>query len=423
MKTLLCTLLLAAWTSMAFGQFPPELVLYKLNGNALDYSGNQNHGTLLGPYQTSDHNNIFPQAYGFDGMDDFIEIIPTNEFNVPLPVTIVAWVRLDGGGLNCVFRSNHDPGRYSGFWMNINANQQVVAGYGDSGAAVSGHRRSKTGITSLQIGTWYHLAVVIRKPDPQGIDDMDIYINGVNDCGTYSGSGGTMLAIDTVGGTIGESSYWAPSGPVLTYFHGRIAEVRVYPNALSEPQVQWLAGVTGPLNSACCDLVPDFTPVYNGNLNFTFQNTSTGTNPWMFSWDFGDGTNLNTFGTPTNVNHTYAGPGTYDVCLTVQKEDKDCIETYCETVAIGAKGRFAERSTPTWSLFPNPTADKVQIQWTERSAEAKTLQILDMSGRIVQRQLLPQGNSAKVDVSSLPSGVYILQFDGSDQREKLHVIH
>ncbi len=422
MKTQLCTLLLAVWTTMAFAQFPPELVHYKLNGNALDYSGNQNHGTLVGPYQTSDHNGIFPQAYGFNGVDDHIDITPVNEFNVPLSVTIVAWVKLDGGGLNCVFRSNHKPGTYSGFWMNINANQQVVAGYGDGGPATIGSRRSKTGITSLQIGVWYHLAVVIRKPDSLGNDDMDIYINGVNDCGTYSGSGETMMAYNSHGGTIGESSYASAGGTVYTYFHGRIAEVRVYPNALSEPQVQWLAGVTGPLNSACCDLVPDFNPVYNGNLNFTFQNTSTGTNPWMFSWDFGDGNNINTFGPPTNVNHTYASPGSYNVCLTVQKEDKDCIETHCETVAIGGK-RFAERSTPAWSLYPNPAADKVQLQWTERSPEASNLQIYDMSGRLVQRQLLPQGNSAKVDVSSLPSGVYILQIDGSDQREKLHVIH
>lgn len=401
---------------MAFAQLPPELVHYKLNGNALDYSGNQNHGTLQGPYQTADHNGIFPQAYGFDGVNDYINIIPVNEFNVPLPVTIITRVKLDGGGLNCVFRSNHKPGFYSGFWLNINANQKVVAGFGDKGPGLSFSRRSKTGITSLQIGVWYHLAVVITSAN-----DMEIYINGVNDCGSYSGTGGPMSAFHDFGGAIGRSSYISASGTINTYFHGKIAEVRVYPDDLTEQQVQQFAGSSG--NKACCDLVPDFTPVYNGNLNFTFQNNSTGSTPFFSSWNFGDGTIGNTFGGPINVNHTYASPGSYQVCLEVFDEEKGCNEIYCESVHIGGKGRFAERSTPTWSLHPNPAANKVSIQWTERSPEAQEIRILDMSGRIVRRQPLPQGSSAKVDVSSLVSGLYIVEIEGSDQREKLQVIH
>ncbi len=416
MKTLLCSLLLAACTSMAFAQFPPLVAHYKLNGSGADASGNQNHGQVAGPISTADQNGIFPQAYQFDGVDDYILLQNNaNPFSMQktLPISIVAWVNVGGPGLNCVFKNDFSLGYYSGVWLNINANQQVVAGYGDGGLPTPAHRRTKIGSTSLQFGNWYHVAVVIK-----GEEDMEIYINGTNDCGTYSGTGQALDYYNVVG-TIGRSS---TSSSNNHYFDGKISEVRMFDGELTESQVQTLAGGGNP--NPCCDLTVGFTPVYNGNGTFTFVNTTSGVGPYFSEWNFGDNSILNVSGPPANQSHTYTSSGSYQVCLTVYDENLACEKTYCDYVHIGIKGgRFAERSTPAWSLYPNPAADKVQLQWTERSAELRNLQIFDMAGRIVRRQPLPPGSSAKVDVSDLPSGVYILQIEGSDQREKLQIIH
>lgn len=57
------------------------------------------------------------------------------------------------------------------------------------------------------------------------------------------------------------------------------------------------------------------------SLGFVFTNTSTATrggfNPGTFTWDFGDNTSVVTQGLTPPVTHTYAGPGTYNVKLTI----------------------------------------------------------------------------------------------------------
>lgn len=71
-------------------------------------------------------------------------------------------------------------------------------------------------------------------------------------------------------------------------------------------------------------VIPDFVATKVPpctNLTYTFTNTSTafsgGFNPGIFTWDFGDNSTpeQHSFGDP--VQHTFAGPGTYNVKLTV----------------------------------------------------------------------------------------------------------
>lgn len=62
-------------------------------------------------------------------------------------------------------------------------------------------------------------------------------------------------------------------------------------------------------------------------FQYQFTNTSAGYN-LMFTWDFGDGTTS----TAQNPVHTFPGPGSYNVCLTVT--NCDCTDTYCQTVQV-----------------------------------------------------------------------------------------
>ncbi|MFN8297313.1 MAG: T9SS type A sorting domain-containing protein [Chitinophagales bacterium] len=68
--------------------------------------------------------------------------------------------------------------------------------------------------------------------------------------------------------------------------------------------------------------------------------------------------------------------------------------------------------------FPNPTADKIQIQLSKHHSENLKLSLYDIKGQLVWYGKL--GNDVEmqnVDVSSLASGTYILQL--TDETEKL----
>ncbi|MEL7531253.1 MAG: LamG-like jellyroll fold domain-containing protein [Bacteroidota bacterium] len=416
MKVQFLTLLLAVWTSMAFGQLPPYAAHYKLNGSGIDQTTNQNHGTVIGPSQAADHNNIYPQAYNFDGIDDYITLNPNNQFQESLPLSIVAWVNIEDSDFNMVFKNEYVSNRYSGVWLNINTSRKVAAGYGDGGFAGPSSRRSKVGTTSLALNTWYHVAVVIRSAT-----DMDIYINGQNDCGTYSGTGGPLSYISNATGGIGVSDPTAGNGGE-EFFNGRIDEVRFFNGALSNADVLTLYGLGGG-PSSCCDISAYFTWSASGSV-VSFNNLSTG-NASLYEWDFGDNSSGVYAAPQTSLNHTYSGPGVYTVCLTAIDSRGDCYDSYCEKIYVRERGdrtRIGEEGR-TWTLYPNPAADKVQIQWAERSAEPQKIKIMDVSGRVVKQELLPQGSSAKIDLAELPNGVYIIEIEGSEQREKLQIIH
>ena len=75
----------------------------------------------------------------------------------------------------------------------------------------------------------------------------------------------------------------------------------------------------------------DFTWSANGT-NVQFTNASSGT--YYYNWYFGDGSSSST---AINPNHTYASPGTYDVCLYAIYQDSVggfCGDTTCYQITV-----------------------------------------------------------------------------------------
>jgi chitodextrinase len=87
-----------------------------------------------------------------------------------------------------------------------------------------------------------------------------------------------------------------------------------------------------------CNLQASFTITpLNATANaFHFENTSTPlTATDSIRWTFGDGTSSN----QVSPNHTYAQPGTYNVCLRIQKRNSNgtlsnCVREICHTVFV-----------------------------------------------------------------------------------------
>lgn len=72
------------------------------------------------------------------------------------------------------------------------------------------------------------------------------------------------------------------------------------------------------------------------------------------------------------------------------------------------------RSMPA---FPNPTRGEVTLPYTLPQGERATMQIFDMSGRLIeQRPISGEGRMVKVDVSAYAPGVYLYEYKGQTNR-------
>jgi gliding motility-associated-like protein len=84
----------------------------------------------------------------------------------------------------------------------------------------------------------------------------------------------------------------------------------------------------------------------NPPVDISMANTSAGNSALVSSWDFGDGSAVQTVNGITAVNHQFSSTGTFSVCLTVST-DIGCEHESCEVVEI------FDHPTPSFSVNDN----------------------------------------------------------------------
>ena len=303
---------------------------YPFNGNAIDESGKDNHGEVIGATLTSDRVGNLNSTYSFDGIDDYIDIGNDSLVKPQLPMTIAAWIYLEKGGF--IFVNNFDDQNYFGIYLRVNfgddgAPKTVAVGIGDGGVIGPSSRRTKRGISDLEPGQWYHIVGVLKD-----LTDMDIYINAINDSGIYVGSGDSLAYNDNSGNIgRGDSRY---SGPP-EYFGGKIDDIRFYNRALTEEEVIALSQLKPPYLSA--DFKADTTfgepPL---TVSFTDQSSTNDTlaiNSWM--WDFNNDGTVDS--QVQNPQWTYETEGSYSVKLIVSNgvlSDTLLIHNYINIITV-----------------------------------------------------------------------------------------
>jgi len=196
--------------------------LWHLDGNALDYTGNSNDGTLYGgPTYFS---SPMGSALLFDGLDDYVDCGGSDTLKPTENITIEMWV---------------NPGSTQNTWADILGGHQNNQGYvvqqdaDDLNTYYLAYNNNGTGSgwqgtsiqTQLTANKWQHF--VVQKEG--GI--IRHYLDG------------TLTASGSVSGDI----YYSPSEPFymgigweLTsdrYFSGAIDEVRIYNHALTEAEI------------------------------------------------------------------------------------------------------------------------------------------------------------------------------------------
>jgi len=145
-------------------------------------------------------------------------------------------------------------------------------------------------------------------------------------------------------------------------------------------------------DSSCCDYDIYFTDLSIANAD--------GITAWL--WNFGDGGSS----TLQNPIHTYAGAGSYNVCLIVVNNN-GCIDSVCRAVIIPESFDIAtnEANDATISIYPNPANNILNLRSTEAIDQ---LRILDLNGRTID--MMSSGiDQSTISTSELDNGIYILE--------------
>ena len=141
-----------------------------------------------------------------------------------------------------------------------------------------------------------------------------------------------------------------------------------------------------------------------------FTNTTPNMENYNFSWDFGDGTTIQS--NNLNVFHEYISNGSFSVVLSAADLNGSCSDDLIETDYIFTTGMSSihENTTQLYQLRPNPTSDIITIQ-SESSLNNK-FSIYDQQGRQVVNGML-EGIYTEVSLGKLATGTYTIHIEGN----------
>ncbi|HEB26579.1 MAG TPA: hypothetical protein ENI05_02215 [Porticoccus sp.] len=192
--------------------------------DAVDESFFRNHGTITGATWVGD-------GLDFNGAANEVALSQNAVMQQPMPMTLVSRIKPTLGNVGCVVANDgNGSGKYTGLVIFINADGKVQALIGDNGGASSVNRKSfMTTTATLTDGEEATVVAVFNS-----LSSIDIYINGVSQAVTSSGTGAS-LGYSNTGGQIGLYD-WQSALP----YTGVIFCASIYNRGLSASEIQAL---------------------------------------------------------------------------------------------------------------------------------------------------------------------------------------
>lgn len=213
------------------------IVYYRLDGNVIDVSGNELHGTLNGAVGTTDRFGNENSALYFDGENDFIDLPNNDLLKPPIPVSFSFWVNVEVVlKLKCKFvDTDFQDNNYSGCFISARDNGDIALHFGSNwGGAGYQYRRSKFSEDTITAQTWHHIVCVIR-----GATDMTIYIDGQDAGGEYDGLGSEFIGYSSANGKIA-CEHPQTASPYNKYLWGSMDDFAMWNRALIQADVDEL---------------------------------------------------------------------------------------------------------------------------------------------------------------------------------------
>jgi len=156
-------------------------------------------------------------------------------------------------------------------------------------------------------------------------------------------------------------------------------------------------------------------------------NLAYGNGPLTYTWTWGDGTSS----TGAYPSHTYAGPGTYTICLFIA-DANGCTDSTCYSFSLlrmqsgvpitinvvpNNTGVDENITNKEVTVFPVPARDQVQIRFTAQKQEVINVRLMDLAGRLVftspQSTLDAGEHTLTVPLNDIPSGAYVVEINGT----------
>ncbi|WP_288955951.1 LamG-like jellyroll fold domain-containing protein [uncultured Polaribacter sp.] len=211
------------------------LLHYKFNNNVKDSSLNNHDGNDNEIIYVKDRKGNDNSSAYFNGINSFIDLPNLSELKPELPLSVALWIKFDNlsNEESVSFTTDFAEDNHTGVWSSLSGGKIAIS-YGDNtGNTTSVNRRSKVGSSQLMANLWYHFVFVIKDKH-----DMEIYINGVNDQGHYSGYSNYGLRYSKNSGSLGRKDSNTNLSPY--FFKGMLDDFMYWNRALTEKDVKSL---------------------------------------------------------------------------------------------------------------------------------------------------------------------------------------
>lgn len=196
----------------------------------------------------------------------------------------------------------------------------------------------------------------------------------------------------------------------------------------------------GQISCAASYMVDTVNSSLFQNQLIIWESSYSNGNIISYSWDFGDGTTINT----QYPSHTYTNTGVYNVCLSITAIDSagidTCVSTFCDSVGFDANGNLVYKAgqngftinvidpatvgiedlllNESLSMYPNPANEKVTLSW-DSNLKVEKVKVFSITGQQV-RSVAVSGD--ELEIRDLPGGAYLVRVESATASKTLRLI-
>ncbi|MCT4623975.1 MAG: T9SS type A sorting domain-containing protein, partial [Schleiferiaceae bacterium] len=324
------------------------------------------HGTLYNIVAVDNRFGDSLSAIKLTGSQSYVKLPNDPSLKPQFPVAVSFWIRLSSypSVHQNIIKSDDIATSYAGYWLTLNPQGEIVAGYGNNLGVGHQFRRTKNPINAtVPLNDWVHVVASFN-----GYNAVDLYYNGVKQQGSYSGLANSM-GYSSAFGTIGKYTY---SGGIR-YINAEIDDVRIYSDTLDDRDVGFMF-----YQLPCNETIYDTIPL------------------------------IDTITTNITVYDTVSVFDTTVVQKLVTQYDTVAI---ANTLIINYPLSIDESKVVQIKVYPNPTRDKLYLDFGDEygKLEDVNIKLFTSSGQKVYDRSI-ENPFEYVDLSSIKSsGVYFIQ--------------